>query len=57
MVDFGKSDKMIKISGKVDKLNTGNTFSCNISFFIHRTSTKLVVSVWFIHLSPYSYDH
>ena len=27
MVDFGKFDKMIEISGKVDKLNTCNGFS------------------------------
>ena len=27
MVDFGESDKMIKISGKVDKPNTYNGFS------------------------------
>ena len=33
MVDFGKSDKMIKISGKLDKPNTYNGFSCDISFF------------------------
>ena len=26
MVDFGKSDKMIEISGKVDKPNTYNGF-------------------------------
>ena len=34
-IDFGESDKMIKISGKVDKLNTYNRFSSYISFFIH----------------------
>ena len=34
MVDFGKSDKVRKISGKVDKPNTSKMFSCNISFFI-----------------------
>ena len=33
MVDFGESDKMMKISGKVNKLNTYNEFSCDISFF------------------------
>ena len=27
MVDFGESDKMIIISGKVDKLDTYNEFS------------------------------
>ena len=35
MVDFGKSDKMIKISGKEDKSNTYHVFISNISFFIH----------------------
>ena len=40
MVDFGESDKIIKISGKVDKSNTYNRFSSNISFFIQgRTSS------------------
>ena len=40
MVDFGESDKLIKISGKVDKLNTYNGFSSNISVFIQgRTSS------------------
>ena len=34
MVDFGESDKMIKISGKVDKSNAYNGFSGKISFFI-----------------------
>ena len=32
MVDFGNSDKMIKVSGKVDKSNTYDGFSSNISF-------------------------
>ena len=36
MVDFGESD-MIKISGKVDKLNTYNVISEKISFFIDST--------------------
>ena len=36
MVDFGKSDKMIKINGKVDKSNVYDWFSGNISFFINR---------------------
>ena len=55
MVDFGESDKMIKIGGKVIKSNTYHGFTGNISFFIHRTNkernitTKPVVSVWFIH--------
>ena len=40
MVDFSESDKMNEISGKVDKSNTYNRFSSNISFFIQgRTST------------------
>ena len=30
---------MIKIRGKVDKFNTDNEFSGNISFFIHRTTS------------------
>ena len=30
MVGFGEFDKMIKISGKVDKSNTYNSFSGNI---------------------------
>ena len=37
MVDFGESDKMIKISWKVDKSNTFNGFSGDSSFFIHRS--------------------
>ena len=32
MVDFGESDKMIKISRKADKLNTYIRFSSNILF-------------------------
>ena len=39
MVDFGKSDKMIKISTKVDKPNTYYVFSSNISFFIQRRAS------------------
>ena len=34
MVDFGEFDKMMKISEKVDKLNTYNGFSSNILFFL-----------------------
>ena len=34
MIDFGKSDEMIKINGKVDKSKTYNRFNRNISFFI-----------------------
>ena len=41
MVDFARSDKMIKISGKVDKPNTYNGFSSYNSFFIQgRTSSN-----------------
>ena len=40
MVDLGKSENMIKISGKVDKSKTYSGFNGNISFFIHgRTSS------------------
>ena len=35
MVDFGEFDKMIKISRKMDKSDSYNRFSSNISFFIH----------------------
>ena len=38
-VDSGESDKMIKISGEVDKSDTYNGFS-DISFFIHRISSE-----------------
>ena len=39
VVDFGESDKMIKINGKVDKSNIYNGFSSKNSFFIRgRTS-------------------
>ena len=34
ILDFGESDKMIKIRGKVDKPNYYDEFSSNISFFI-----------------------
>ena len=41
MVDCGESDKMIKISGKMDKLDPykGDS-SVDISFFIQRISSK-----------------
>ena len=63
MVDFGKSDKMIKISGKVDEPNTDNEF--NISFFIgNRTSMKywihcqcLVYSLFQLFLSYKIYSY
>ena len=41
MIDFGKSDKMMKISGKVDKSNAYNGFSSNTSFFIQSLFFKL----------------
>ena len=34
MVDFDEFDKMIKISGKMDKSKTYKGFSRNIAFFI-----------------------
>ena len=34
MVDFGESDNMIKISGKMDKSDNYKGFSSDISFFI-----------------------
>ena len=40
MIDFGESYKMIKIRGKVDKSNTYNGFSGNISFFIDRRTSS-----------------
>ena len=68
MVDFDKSDKTIKIMGKVNKPNTDNRF--NIFFLIgNRTSSEFwwssisnnekniesIVSVWFIQFSTYFY--
>ena len=35
MIDFGTSEKMAKIRGKVDKSNTYDGFSNDISSFIH----------------------
>ena len=32
MIDFGESDKMMKISGKVNKLKAYNRFRSSISF-------------------------
>ena len=40
MVDFGESDNMIRISGKVNKSNTYNEFRGNISFFINRRTSS-----------------
>ena len=47
-LDFGESDRMIKISEKVDKSNIYNRFSGNISFFniyIYYTKTTLFVTL------------
>ena len=40
MVIFGKCDKMIKITGKVDKFHTYNGFISNISFFIQEITSS-----------------
>ena len=40
MIDFGKSDKIIRVSGKVDKSNIYNKFSGYISFFINRRTSS-----------------
>ena len=42
MVDFGNTDKMIKISRKVVKSNIYNGFSCNISLFIQGSTFQLI---------------
>ena len=39
-VDFGESDKMIKISGKVGKSDTYNGLSGNILFFVYRRTSS-----------------
>ena len=58
MVDFGESDKMIKISGQVDKSNTYNGFSDNISFFIHgrvwRSSSVNAINWFYSYKWKYS---
>ena len=47
MLDFSESDKMIKISGKVDKSNTYNGFTSHVSFFIQgRTSNSEELLHW-----------
>ena len=46
MVDFGESDKVIKIKGKVVKSNTYSGFSRNISFFINRTLSEKIYFVF-----------
>ena len=46
MVDFGESDKIIKMIGKVDKSNTYNEFTGNILFFIHRNEVILFYIIY-----------
>ena len=48
MVNFGESDKMIKVSRKVDKANTYKGFSANISFFINRRTS---LTQYYLHFS------
>ena len=59
ILDFGESDEMIKISGKVDKSNTYNGFSKiwkSSSVNEERNiTTKPVVSVWFINIFYHIY--
>ena len=50
MVDFGKSDKMIKITEKVDQSNTFNGFVGGILFFIHCTIYS-IYSLFYLFLS------
>ena len=45
MVAFVKSDKMIKISKKVDKSNTYK-FSSNILLFIQGRNSYIMVKIW-----------
>ena len=56
MVDFGESDKIMKISGKADKSNTTG-FVIFHSLFKEEWNiiTKHVIIVWFIHFSTYFY--
>ena len=49
MVDSDEFDKMIRISGKIDKWDTYNGFSSNISFFIQEfLRTKHFLLVFYI---------
>ena len=49
MVDFGESDKMIKMNGEVDKSNIYNGFF-NISFFLeielHQNSDEVLFIIY-----------
>ena len=40
MVDFGVSDKMKEISVNMDKSDTYNEFSSNVTFFIQKISPE-----------------
>ena len=54
MVDFGESKKKIKISEKMNKSETYNRFSSNISFFIRKfLQTKHLFFLVFLHLSNF----
>ena len=61
MVECGESDKIIKISGKMDKSDTYKGFSSHSKHFSNslnqewNITTKPFISVWFIHLSTYFY--
>ena len=50
MVNFGESDKIEKVNGIVDKLNTCHSFSCNISFSVQRrtSSDKTFYEIFYI---------
>ena len=52
MVNFGKFDKMRKISGKVDKPITDNVMSNDISFFI-KPVTPTTITLTYIFISPF----
>ena len=45
MLNFGESDKLIKISGKEDKSNTYKEVSDNILFFIHRKTSSFFLQL------------
>ena len=51
MVYYGESDKMIKISRKLDKSNTYNGFTGNISFFYSQNFFRLNIFAFFYILS------
>ena len=55
MVDFGKSDKMIKISGKVDKPNTDNRFSKEQNIKIAESVVSVGLSTFPLIFIIYTY--